>query len=161
MKSVFLMIAAFTLPAFLGCDISYRTARAEHGIRTEGPIRAASGETLVNKIALVYDAPSPELIHLWMDGKIAKTFSVEGKGKVDIEIADGALLLSGEAVLFRVPLDKDGLLASEVGINENGEMVFDIAVDGDQVMRIECPAHVFGKPKQRPAAEQRNAADSR
>ena len=113
-------------------------------VHTTGPTRGPDGEIFANVITFHYEAKDPEPVHLLVGEERIKTVIITGEVNWRIKVDDRKLKISNEDTILEIPVSGEGILDSNVAVDESMQMVFDISVGATQVLRIECPKKLIG-----------------
>ena len=116
-------------------------------VYTTGPSFSPEGSLLANEILFHYEASGSEPVHFVVEGEIVKTVTIEGEVNWHIKVEDQKLTVSGSAMIFEIPVIREGVLDSDVTVNESKQMAFDISVGGIRALKIECPSQIVSLPK--------------
>jgi hypothetical protein len=127
------------------CEKGPEIDRAE--IYTTGPVQGSDGEVSSNVITFHYEAENPEPVYLVVDGKRLKTVMITGKIKWRIEQNERKVKISDENLILEIPVTDDGILHSNLVVNESKQIAFDISVGHTEVLKIECPEKRIGVPQ--------------
>lgn len=137
----------FLCAAFLLSSCKEKNSLTATGIvGTMGPTLGPDGKVLANIVTFEYQLEAPRQVQFWEKGKQIKSVEIDGKGRWRIEVAGNKLKISDDALIFELPVQQDGLLASKSSINDAGHRGWDISIDGDNVLRLQ-PNPSIGTPQ--------------
>ena len=112
---------------------------------TMGPTMGPDGDVLSNIVTFDYNLKAPEQVQFWVEDKQIKSVEIDGKGSWRIEVSGDKLNVSDNAIIFELPIQNEGLLASKSYINKSGHMGWDISIDGQPVVKIQSNVSMGSK----------------